>query len=440
MTLFRLIGVLLLLSCGAGAADISFSRQLAPLLSEKCVECHREAKSKGNYRLDTFESLLKAGDSGEPALTPGRPDASQLYQLLIAPDESDRMPKKADPLSRDEILLVQQWIAQGAKFDGKDKRQLISELGPPRSPIVTPAKYPRPLPVTALVLNGDGRRIMTSGYGEVLLWDSTTLKLAGRIQGLPERIFALAYAPQGNLLAVGGGTPGRTGEAWLMNAAEPKSKRRLLVTPDTIQCMAVSRDGKMLAVGGTDNHVRLLDLPTGKLRWNIEPHADWVTALAFAPDGTQLASASRDRAARLIDTKNGEITTTCTNHEVAVLSITFEADGKHVISGDAAGNLRRWTLDGSSDTASTMRPAREPILQLLQFGARTYAAIGNGLVMELDVPAKKVLRTFTSGTARADAIALMLQPLTLLAAHHDGEVRLWDVKEGKERAKFTAAP
>ena len=90
---------LALLSTGGYAADISFSKQIAPLLSEKCVECHREAKSKGSYRLDTFERLAQPGESDESALSPGKPDASELYRLLVTEDDADRMPKKADPLS-----------------------------------------------------------------------------------------------------------------------------------------------------------------------------------------------------------------------------------------------------------------------------------------------------------------------------------------------------
>ena len=43
---------------------VSFSREVAPLLVENCLACHNPRKAEGGYRVDTFESFGKAGDSG----------------------------------------------------------------------------------------------------------------------------------------------------------------------------------------------------------------------------------------------------------------------------------------------------------------------------------------------------------------------------------------
>ena len=448
---------LVLLVSGLHAADISFSRQIAPLLTEKCVECHREAKSKGSYRLDTFERLAKAGDSEAPALTPGKPEISELYRLLVTDDEADRMPKKADPLTAAEIALVKQWIAQGAKFDGKDPKNLLSELNAERLHVTSPAKYPRPLPVTALAPSPDGRQLAVSGYGEVLIWDTRanarpsldlgpppprgpfTTRLLARIPHLPERIYAIAWPSKSPMLAVAGGTPGRGGEVWLVDAALHKPLKRLLTTPDTVLCLAISDDGRMLAVGGTDNHVRLYDLPDGKLRWDVEGHADWVMSLAFSPDQKLLASASRDRTARLFSTAKGEILTTHTGHETAVLSAAFLDDGKLIVSGSADGQLRVWNHNGDSTKGTGSRPTREGIVQLTSLGKRTFLSLADKGVIEMDVPNRKTQRSFTTGT-RVNVISVIADPPTLITGAHNGEVRLWDLERNEERGKFTASP
>ena len=83
------------------AAAISFSRDLAPILADKCLTCHQEKKAKGRYRVDTFEQLLKKGESGDAPVTAGKPDGSVLFQRLVTSDEDDRMPQKDDPLPPD---------------------------------------------------------------------------------------------------------------------------------------------------------------------------------------------------------------------------------------------------------------------------------------------------------------------------------------------------
>src|SRR5687768_9621664 len=101
----------------ARAADqanrVSFARDVAPVLLNRCQGCHGPDKSKGDYRLDTFERLLAPGSSGAPIVTPGKPDESNLYRLLVTPDEDDRMPKKGGPLAPAEADLVKRWIEQG---------------------------------------------------------------------------------------------------------------------------------------------------------------------------------------------------------------------------------------------------------------------------------------------------------------------------------------
>jgi hypothetical protein len=67
---------------GDSDADRHFTDFVAPLLRSRCVSCHGPDKVKGGLRLDSRESILKAGDSGMPAIVPGRPDESLLLQAV----------------------------------------------------------------------------------------------------------------------------------------------------------------------------------------------------------------------------------------------------------------------------------------------------------------------------------------------------------------------
>src|SRR4029453_4129098 len=101
-----------------GPPPVSFTNEIPPIFLQKCQTCHGPEKSKGGYRLHTFELLMKGGESKEPAITPGFPEKSKLFALITAKDEDDRMPQKDDPLPATQIALIGRWIQQGAKFDG----------------------------------------------------------------------------------------------------------------------------------------------------------------------------------------------------------------------------------------------------------------------------------------------------------------------------------
>ena len=441
MLVNRLSCAVLLLLGTARAASVSFSNQVAPLLAEKCVECHRQAKAKGSYRLDTFEALGKPGESEGRPVVAGKPEASELYKLLVTDEEADRMPKKADPLTKTEVELISRWITEGAKFDGKDPKRLLSDLSSTRTQVATPEKYPRPLPITALAASPDGKLLAASGYGEVTLWDIAARKLAGRIGNLQERITALRWIGQGSLIAVAGGTPGRSGELWLVDVAQRKPLKRLLTSPDTVQCLAVSDDGARLAAGGVDNHVRLYEMPAGKLRWDVEGHADWVMSLAFSRDGKLLASASRDRTARMFSTDNGEIKATHAAHAAAVLSVMFLPEGDKLMSGAADGEVLRWNLEGKPEKGGAARPTREGVLQLSSGTTRRiFASLADKGVVELNDTGKKAVQNFSPGPVRVDAMTFVADPPMLITGAQNGEVHVWDLMENAERGSFVAMP
>jgi len=431
------------LSGAAVAAPVSFSKQIAPILADQCLECHRAEKAKGSYRLDTFEQLLKPGDSEEAPVAAGQAEASELYELLVVHDDSDRMPKKADALPEKDIALIKQWINEGAKYDAKDQRAMITALLPKKE-TQTLEKYPRPIPVTAMALNGDGKVLVTSGYHEVLSWDPATGHMRGRISDMPERLLGLSFIGGGPWLAVAGGTPGRSGEVWLVNFAKSSERKRLAQMRDCALSAVSSPDGKYLVTAGADNRVRCFSLPEGKEIWNLEAHADWILNLAISRDGQHVATASRDRTAKVMKTATGEIEGTFTAHSVPVLSVAFSPDGQEVISGGSDGEARRWSLNGTGKKDTTLRPAgRTEVLALWYLNQDTpLTASGNGQVSAIDAKARKTKARLTMHADRVNAMTVQGKDAEqkVITAGHDGEIRVIHVAENKELKKFIASP
>ena len=83
------------------AESVSFVREIAPILRDKCLTCHGPEKAKGEYLLDTFELMQKPGSSKATPITAGAPDQSHLFELVTAADEDDRMPQKDEALPKE---------------------------------------------------------------------------------------------------------------------------------------------------------------------------------------------------------------------------------------------------------------------------------------------------------------------------------------------------
>lgn len=109
---FWIAGVLCAVNV-SDAAEIDFSRDVQPILSENCYACHGpdEETREADLRLDTREGALDA-------LKPGDAKASELIARITTHDGDDLMPPpdKKESLTRKQIEILQQWIDSGAEW------------------------------------------------------------------------------------------------------------------------------------------------------------------------------------------------------------------------------------------------------------------------------------------------------------------------------------
>jgi mono/diheme cytochrome c family protein len=93
-----------------------FRRRVYPVLREKCLGCHGDGEElEAALDLRTREDMLRGGKGG-PALVPGNPLASLIYQSVRRTDERKMPPKERDPLSPDEVDALRKWIEAGAPW------------------------------------------------------------------------------------------------------------------------------------------------------------------------------------------------------------------------------------------------------------------------------------------------------------------------------------
>jgi len=104
------------------ARAIDFNREIRPILSNACYQCHgpdankRKGVSKP-FRLDT-EAGVFADLGGYAAVVKGNPDESELIARVTSDDSSEIMPPAVSgkKLTAKEVELLKEWVRQGAPY------------------------------------------------------------------------------------------------------------------------------------------------------------------------------------------------------------------------------------------------------------------------------------------------------------------------------------
>ncbi len=126
-------GLCLLMFCQARADDppaivapktprpVDFNRDVRPILSEACFQCHGpdKAKRKADLRLDTKEGAFAELASGS-VIVPGKPEESTLIERITSDDPEEKMPPKSSgrSLTKAQVETLRRWVEQGAEWKG----------------------------------------------------------------------------------------------------------------------------------------------------------------------------------------------------------------------------------------------------------------------------------------------------------------------------------
>jgi len=107
-------------SGAASARRIDFSRDIRPILSDKCFACHGPdaPNNKSPLRFDTEAHAFADLGEGRQAIVRGHPEQSELVRRITAENESLRMPPvySTHKLTKQEIDQLTNWVAQGAQW------------------------------------------------------------------------------------------------------------------------------------------------------------------------------------------------------------------------------------------------------------------------------------------------------------------------------------
>lgn len=122
---FSILCAVLFSACSSSTdlpEEVTFNRDIRPILSDKCFVCHGfdPGTREGNLRLDLRETAIaRREDYDRPAIVPGDPGGSELVKRIHASNPDKIMPPRDTraPLTEREKALLERWIAQGAEWE-----------------------------------------------------------------------------------------------------------------------------------------------------------------------------------------------------------------------------------------------------------------------------------------------------------------------------------
>ncbi len=419
---------------------VSYYGDIVPIFKRSCTGCHHPAKLKGELDLTTYAAFQKGGKHGASFAT-GQPGNSRVVEE-ISGDEPN-MPKEGDPLSNDEIALIELWIRQGAKDDTPADANSFKLAQPPT--------YAAPPVISAMTYSPDGSVLAVSGYHEVVLHKSDGSGMLARLVGESPRIESVVFSPDGKRLAVSGGAPARFGEIQVWDTETYKELNSFKITADSLYGASFSPDGGKIAFGCADKTVRLISAVDGKELMKFDGHGDLVLATAFTVDGRRMLSGSRDRAMKLISVANGQFIDDINKLLEGVMCLARHPKEDRVACGGDLGTPRIYRISENQGRTAANNDAnliREFERQPGPIGSIAYSPDGGSIAvgnMNGEVRVYKTSdgsRVATLKENHGAVFALQFHPTKnqLATAGLDGTVRIFEVPEGKPVTAFSPVP
>lgn len=412
------------------AAEVSYHREIAPMLSRHCNGCHHPGKEKGGIDLTRASAILKGGKHG-PGIVAGDPRASRLISEVSGPDPA--MPKDGDRLSPAQVELLERWIREGARDDSPPLPERRTGL-----PVYATAPILGPLEFTL-----DDRQLLVAGHQEVAVFEGAGLKREARWPGAPARIEAMRLSPDGQRLALVGGEPGVSGEVQIREVATGKELVRVVVSHDTLLGVDWAPAGDRIVVGGADRAVRVLDAVRGVEILQTTVHTDWVVGVGFVKGGSRLVSGGRDRALRLLEASDGRMLEVLNRETEPVVRLARHPTSDQVLMAGGESRARLYKAEPKPPaTDPGQDPNRVREFDAFADGTTAVAISRDGALVAVAGESPVEVRVHETGSGKRVAslkgfggpvygLGFSTDGKRLATAGYDGRVRVFEVKTAK---------
>ena len=448
ITLIKYVGLFLLgsvliaptLTLRGASEKVSYYLDIKPVIQQYCQGCHQPALRQGNLDLTNYKEFVKGGKNGL-AFVVGQPDSS-LVVGMIEGRHQPLMPLGGPPLEKKVINQFRSWIRAGAGDDTPSQNKILSNNAFPT--------YQLPPVITAMAYSPDGRLLAVSGYREILLHRSDGTGLEGRLVGVSDRLQSLDFTPDGQILVTAGGIPARFGELQFWEIQTRKLKHSVTVCKDTLFGASLSPNGSKVGFGCSDHTVRIHEISTGIEFLRTRHHENWVLGTQFGMDGKRIVSVGRDFAVKLMNAETGAFVENLNALRKELMAVSRHPTRDAVVVGGEERIPYYYLMDRPSkmiagDEATLIRKFQRQngeifVLEFSPDGKKLAVAGAAPKVAIYDVATGDLLVTCQGHQAGIYAIAFHPKRNEIATAGFDGRVRIYEVESGNILKEFIPVP
>jgi WD40 repeat protein len=311
------------------------------------------------------------------------------------------------------------------------RAETIPQLSASKVIQLVPLNSAETLPVVSSVaLDPAGRLLAAVGDDHLVrVFDLPSGQLAHRWASHVDWVRASVFQPNGSVLA----TSGADRRICFWNVmADGKARNVSDRLPAVVHALAYSPDGRLLAAAGFADSVWLFDADQGKLIRELPAPGVDIRTITFSPDGKRVAAAGRAGLVRIWDATSGQQISDVPVSTRRVFALAYSPDGKLLAAGGHQRIVR--LLDSASGKVLADLPERPgDVMSLCFCGPDTLASAGSGNVIHIwDLTLQRERCQLLGHTGSITTLVFNRAETMLISGSYDTTVRVWDVKRHSE--------
>jgi WD40 repeat protein len=311
---------------------------------------------------------------------------------------------------------------------------------------------PRTTPVVACAFSPDGSLLAVGHQGSVVVLSAADGAERRTLSVKIARVTALAFARDGNLLAVAGGVPGVSGKVILWDIKQGASVAEIGGFEDLVTSVAFAAGDRRLAIASADKSARVYQLLDGGARpervATLTGHAGPVLSIIFSPDGATVVTASADRSLKVWDAAGGKLLRTLGNHTDVIHSLAARPAGRGRGDGGAGETVAPWSCASAADDRTVriwqpgigrmvriVRRHDAPALTLAyaRDGKMLFSAGVEGVIRVIDADSDRELFEWKAHDDWIYTVSVSPDGTRIASGDWAGNVRVWEVQSDLAR-------